>query len=48
MVKEAAVLIEEKKDNVATIQGIPLLSRSNARRTQILIADNKSSLPELV
>lgn len=48
MLEVAAALFEEKKDVVAAIQGIPLSARSNTRRTEILAADNKSSLLELL
>lgn len=48
MLEVATALFEEKRDVVAAIQGIPLSARSNARRTEILAADNKSSLLELL
>lgn len=48
MLEMATALFEEKKDIVTAIQGIPLSARSNTRRTEILAADNKSSLLELL
>ncbi|KAF2897042.1 hypothetical protein ILUMI_09136 [Ignelater luminosus] len=48
MLKVARALFEEKKDIVAAIQGIPLLAKSNSRRTQILLTDNKNSLLSLL
>lgn len=48
MLEVATALFAEKKDLVAAIQGIPLSSRSNTRRTEILATDNKSSLLELL
>lgn len=48
MLEVATALFEEKKDVVAAIQGIPLSAKSNTRRTEILAADNKSSLFELL
>ncbi|KAK9738075.1 hypothetical protein QE152_g10192 [Popillia japonica] len=43
-----AALFEGKKDVVDAIQGIPLSARSNTSRTEILAADNKSDLLELL
>lgn len=48
MLGVATALFEDKKDVVAAIQGIPLSARSNTRRTEILAADNKRSLLELL
>ncbi|CAH0552921.1 unnamed protein product [Brassicogethes aeneus] len=41
-------LFKEKNNVVAAIQSIPLSGRSNTRRTEILAADNKSTLLELM
>lgn len=48
MLEVATALFADKKDVVAAIQGIPLSTRSNTRRTEILATDNKSSLLELL
>lgn len=41
-------LSEDKKDVVTAIQGVPLLTRSNTRRTEILVADIENTFLELL
>lgn len=48
MLGVAAALFEDKKDVVTAIQRIPLSAKSNTKRTEILAADNKRSLLELL
>lgn len=48
MLGVTAALFEDKKDVIAAIQGIPLSAKSNTKRTEILAADNKRSLLELL
>lgn len=48
MLEVVTALFEEKKDVVAAIQSIPLSARSNTRRTEILAADSKNTLLELL
>ncbi|CAG5042151.1 unnamed protein product [Parnassius apollo] len=48
MLAAVTALFEEKKEVVAGIQNIPLSARSNTRRTEILAADIKITLFELL
>lgn len=48
MLEVATTLFEEKKGIINTIQSIPLSARSNTRRTEILVDDNKNSLIDIL
>jgi len=48
MLEVATALFQENKKIVTSIQDIPLSARSNTRRTEILAAENKKSLFELL
>ncbi|XP_044751713.1 protein ZBED8-like [Coccinella septempunctata] len=48
MLEVVQALFEEEKDGAAAIQSIPLLTRSNTRRTEILANDIKRILLELL
>ncbi|KAL4101232.1 hypothetical protein QTP88_021252 [Uroleucon formosanum] len=48
MLEVATALFQENKKIVTSIQDIPLSARSNTRRTELLAAENKKSLFELL
>ncbi|XP_025416189.1 general transcription factor II-I repeat domain-containing protein 2-like [Sipha flava] len=48
MLEVATALFQENKKIVTSIQDIPLSARSNTRRTEMLTAENKKSLFELL